>query len=419
MCRARRKAQEYWICIPSIFNDVRRKKILLKLPYPYVNAPKRVVLILKRRIIPLLLLVLLTLSCLPVSAETDGPAAMILYEPRTGAVLEALNADEPMLIASTTKIMTAMVVLERCTLHESVTVLPDQVLVEGSSAALQPWETYTVEELLYGLMLASGNDAACVLAEHTAGSIEAFAELMNEKVAELGLENTHFVNPHGLNDDEHYSSARDLAIMTAAAMKNETFCTIFGTARYTIHGVEFVNHNKLLESCPGCIGGKTGYTRAAGRTLVSCVERDGLRLICVTLHDANDWVDHTNSYDRAFSAYRYLPFPAQRWSQIPVITGTAAYVDVGCELPGALVHSGAQVETLVELPRFVFAPVEAGDVLGRVTVTENGRTVCTAELTAVHAVARDDDEGLLPWRPFWKNWTRRCAGTFTFEDYLI
>ncbi len=353
------------------------------------------------------------------SAEPDGPAAMILYEPRTGAVLEALHPDEPMLIASTTKIMTAMVVLEHCTLHEIVTVLPDLVLVEGSSASLQPWDTYTVEELLYGLMLASGNDAACVLAVHTAGSIEAFAELMNEKVLELGLEHTHFVNPHGLNDEGHYSSARDLAIMTASAMENETFSRIFATARYTTHGVEYVNHNKLLESCPGCIGGKTGYTRAAGRTLVSCVERDGLRLICVTLHDANDWLDHANSYDRAFSAWRFLPFPAQRWSRVPVITGTAAFTDVGCGLPGALVHSGAKVETLVELPRFVFAPVEAGDVLGRVTVTENGRTVCEAELTAIHAVSRDEDEGLLPWRSFWKNWARRCAGTITFEDYLM
>ena len=136
-------------------------------------------LILKKRIIPILLLVLLFLTSLPVRAEPDGPAAMILYEPRTGAVLEALHPDEPMLIASTTKIMTAMVVLEHCTLHEIVTVLPDLVLVEGSSASLQPWDTYTVEELLYGLLLASGNDAACVLAVHTAGSIEAFAELMN------------------------------------------------------------------------------------------------------------------------------------------------------------------------------------------------------------------------------------------------
>ena len=142
---------------------------------------KRVVLILKRYIL-LLLLIFVPLSG-PVFAQEDGPAAMILYEPRTGKVLEALRPDEPMLIASTTKIMTALVVLERCALHEMVTVTEEQTEIEGSSASLAAGETYTVEELLYGLMLASGNDAACVLAEHAGGSIEGFAALMNGRHA--------------------------------------------------------------------------------------------------------------------------------------------------------------------------------------------------------------------------------------------
>ena len=171
----------------------------------------------KQRIIPLLLLLLVFLP-IRAQAEEDGPAAMILYEPRTKTVLEALNPDEPMLIASTTKIMTAMVVLENCTLRESVAVTKAHTDVEGSSALLQAGETYTVEELLYGLMLASGNDAALALAEHTAGSVEGFAALMNAKAEALGLENTHFANPHGLNAPDHFSTARDLALMTAAAM---------------------------------------------------------------------------------------------------------------------------------------------------------------------------------------------------------
>ena len=378
-----------------------------------------VVLILRRHVFPLLLLLLLMLPAVPVRAEGDGPAAMILYEPRTGTVLEALHPDEPMLIASTTKIMTAMVVLEHCTLHEPVTVTPEQTQIEGSSASLLAGETYTVEELLYGLMLASGNDAACVLAEHTAGSIEGFAALMNEKAAALGLENTHFVNPHGLNDPEHFSTARDLALMTAAAMEDPVFCRVFGTQSYTAHGVEYKNHNKLLESCPGCIGGKTGYTRAAGRTLVSCTERDGLRLICVTLSDPNDWEDHRSSYDLAFAAYAFMPLPAERWQRLPVVSGTASDVTLSCPAPGVLVHRGARVETKVELPRFLFAPVAAGDAIGMVMVLENGRQLCAYEINAAQTVARDEDEALQPWKRFWKNWERRCTGAFRWEDILV
>ena len=379
---------------------------------------KRVVLILRKQLILLLLLLLLALPRTAARAEETGPAAMILYEPRTGTVLEALHPDEPMLIASTTKIMTAMVVLEHCALNEPVTVTEEQTMVEGSSAYLQPGATYTVEDLLYGLMLNSGNDAACVLAEHTAGSIEAFAELMNEKVAALGLQNTHFANPHGLNDPEHYSSARDLALITAAAMEDPVFCTIFGARSYSSNGIEYVNHNKLLDTCEGCIGGKTGYTMAAGRTLVSCAERGGMRLICVTLSDPNDWEDHRRSYDLGFAAYCYLPFPEERWQRLPVISGMAQNVALNCAAPGVLVHRSARVETLVELPRFVFAPISAGETLGQVTVTENGRTILTAEITARSAVTRDEDQCLMPWRRFFKNWTQRCAGSLNYEDIL-
>ena len=344
---------------------------------------------------------------------------MILYEPRTGTVLEALHPDEPMLIASTTKIMTAMVVLEHCALQETVTVTAEQAATEGSSAWLQPGASYTVETLLYGLMLASGNDAACALAEHAAGSIAGFAELMNAKAAALGLENTHFANPHGLNDPEHFSTARDLARMTAAAMEDPVFCRIFGAASYSANGVGYQNHNKLLDTCPGCLGGKTGYTRAAGRTLVSCAERDGMRLICVTLSDPNDWEDHRRSNDNAFAAYAYLTFPEERWKQLPVISGSAMAAPLECGSPGVLVHRGAQVETRVELPRFLFAPVTAGETVGSVTVMENGRPLCSAEITVRRGVALDETEGMPPWKRFWKNWEQRCSGSFRASEFFV
>ncbi len=367
------------------------------------------VLILKNRWIAAFLLALSILPRIPVRAEQTGPAAMILLEPRTGTVLEALNPDEPMLIASTTKIMTALVVLESCRLQETVTVSQEQVEIEGSSASLCPGESYTVEELLYGLMLASGNDAACVLAEHTAGSLEAFAELMNRKAEALALTNTHFANPHGLDDPAHYASAHDLAKLTAAAMENETFCRIFSTQNYTAHGVSYQNHNKLLENLDGCLGGKTGYTRAAGRTLVSCAERNGFRLICVTLSDPDDWEDHRRAYESAFAAFDYLAFPAESWRQLPVISGTVSTVSLHCALPGAVVHRGAHIETEVFLPRFVFAPLKANEPVGEVRVLENGRTVCETQILTSDPAALYQEEEMLPWKRFFSLWTDRVA----------
>lgn len=365
----------------------------------------------------LLLLFSLLLTCVPARAEEEeGPSAMILYEPRTGTVLEALNPDEPMLIASTTKIMTALVVLEHCGLDETVCVTAEQTAVEGSSAYLMAGASYTVEGLLYGLLLASGNDAACALAEHTAGSIEGFAALMNEKAAALGLLNTHFSNPHGLNDPEHYSSARDLALLTAAAMENETFSRIFAARSYSAQGMEYSNHNKLLDLCEGCIGGKTGYTKAAGRTLVSCVQRGDLRLICVTLNDPDDWEDHCRWYDNAYSSFDFIPFPAENWQCLPVISGTSPTVTLRCNAPGVLVHRSPGVKTLVELPRFLFAPVAAGECLGTVTISEDGTAVRRADIFAVDSVPRDEDEEIMPWKRFWKNWARRWAAAPLVES---
>ncbi len=383
----------------------------MKRHYKHCPIRSRVVLILKgiKRYLLLLTALLFVLPPFRAHASESGPSAMILYEPRTGTVLEALHPDEPMLIASTTKIMTALVVLERCTLHERVTVTPAQTRIEGSSASLIAGEVYSVEDLLYGLMLASGNDAACVLAEHTAGSIAEFARCMNEKAEKLGLQNTHFANPHGLNDPEHYSSARDLALLTAAAMENKVFCTIFSSRSYETHGVEYLNHNKLLDTCEGCLGGKTGYTRAAGRTLVSCAQRDGLRLICVTLNDDDDWDHHRQSYDRAFSAYQFLPLPAKGWQSVPVISGTAASVRLDCAAPGALLHRGANVETEIELPRYLFAPLAPRDAVGTVRILENGRMVCTAEIFTRCGVALDTRDELMPLKRFLRHWSERCS----------
>ena len=229
--------------------------------------------------------------------EVSATAA-VLMDADMGQVLYEKNGDRQMLIASTTKIMTALVVLEHAAPDDVITVTPDH-MAEGSSMYLKAGETVRVEELLYGLLLCSGNDAALALTE-CAGGLTPFVALMNEKAAALGMARTSFANPNGLDADGHYSTARDMAVLAAAAVENPTFRRICSSRSVTIGQRTMENHNRLLRQMEGCVGLKTGYTQAAGRTLVSCTERDGCRLVAVTLQDGNDWADHAALYDYGF-----------------------------------------------------------------------------------------------------------------------
>ena len=229
--------------------------------------------------------------------EVSATAA-VLMDADMGQVLYEKNGDRQMLIASTTKIRTALVVLEHAAPDDVITVTPDH-MAEGSSMYLRAGETVRVEELLYGLLLCSGNDAALALTE-CAGGLTPFVAMMNEKAAALGMAHTSFANPNGLDADGHYSTARDMAVLAAAAVENPTFRRICSSRSVTIGQRTMENHNRLLRQVEGCVGLKTGYTRAAGRTLVSCTERDGCRLVAVTLQDGNDWADHAALYDYGF-----------------------------------------------------------------------------------------------------------------------
>ena len=225
------------------------------------------------------------------AAEYSAPySAEIVMEVNTGRVVYASNEHTKKYMASTTKILTAITVIENCDLAAKVTVGKETVGVEGSSIYLEAGEELTVEELLYGLMLRSGNDAAETLAVFTSGSVENFAALMNETASRIGAVNSHFVNPHGLHNDEHYTTAYDLALITCHAMKNEKFREIAGaktkdiswsTREYKRH---LVNKNKLLFNLEGCTGVKTGFTKKAGRCLVSSCKRGDTEFVCVVLN---------------------------------------------------------------------------------------------------------------------------------------
>lgn len=238
----------------------------------------------------------------PVSAISAQKA--ILMDGETGRVIYEKRADEKSLIASTTKIMTAIIICEQCNVLDRMRIPKEAVGIEGSSIYLKEGEVLTLQELLYGMMLHSGNDAATALAIYCGGTVEGFSQLMNDKARMLKLTGTHFVNPHGLDARDHYSTARDLAVLACYAMENPIFAKIVSTKSVSINNRALTNHNKLLWRVEGADGVKTGYTKAAGRILVSSAQRQGRHLVAVTIEDGNDWADHAALYEDGFQHYK-------------------------------------------------------------------------------------------------------------------
>ncbi len=261
------------------------------------------------RFISTLLIFFIIVFLYPIAGQAaPGVSAnnAILIEQSTGRVLFEKKAHEKQSIASITKIMTAIVAIESGKMGEMAKTSRKAIHTEGSSIYLEQGEKMLVEDLVYGLMLRSGNDAAVVIGEHIGGSEEGFVHLMNEKAKWLGMTNTHFDNPHGLDSDTHYSTAYDMAILMQYAMDNEKFQEITGATSYLSKSrtYSWQNKNKLLTQLyEYCIGGKTGYTKKTGRTLVSSAEKDGMKLIAVTLNAPNDWQDHIGMFEWGFENY--------------------------------------------------------------------------------------------------------------------
>ena len=317
------------------------------------------------------------LLCGAVSAAPQLSArSAVLLDGTTGRILCAKDAEHESLIASTTKIMTGLLAAESCDPAQVVTVPPEAAGIEGSSLYLRAGEQVTVRELLYGLMLQSGNDAAVALAVTCAGNQEAFVRQMNARARELGLRHTHFDNPHGLDSETHYSTAEDLGRLAMAALENDLFREVVSTKSITIGSRSFVNHNKLLRLYDGAMGVKTGYTKKAGRILVSAAERGGRRLIAVTISDPDDWNDHIKLLDCGFSQYReqLILQAGQKMAEIPVLSGRRETVRAvaarACSLPTSPEET---ITVRLRLPRFVYAPVRLGTFAGTAVILADGK----------------------------------------------
>ncbi len=346
-----------------------------------------------RNFLCLLCLLGLCLTASPrAEAFSVSAEAAFLLDADSGRVLFEKNADVPMLIASTTKVMTALIVLETCEdMDELVTVRPELIAVEGSCMYLKANEQVSVRELLYGLMLMSGNDAAMVLADHCCGSVEAFVERMNERADELGLENTRFANPHGLDRETHHSSARDMANITAEAMKNELFAQIVASPSAEINGRVMRNHNKLLRLYPDAVGVKTGFTRAAGRCLVSAARRDGRLLIAVTLKAPDDWNDHIALFNYGFSHTRRVTVlkSGAALRMVPVVGGVTPGVSTFILQDITLTLTEQErdrIQILYETPPFLWAPAGQNHRIGSVIVTLDGQELARSALFAKNEV---------------------------------
>ncbi len=327
----------------------------------------------------------------------------VLMDAESGRILYARQAEERAPMASITKLMTALTALDLCPLEQTVTVTAEQAATPGSTMYLSAGETLTLEQLLYGLLLASGNDAAMAIAEGCCGDKDHFVSAMNDRAVQLGLTDTRFANPHGLDAEGHYATAADIARLMCAVLERDVLARILSTSSITLPGRTLTNHNKLLWQYDGCIAGKTGYTDNAGRTLVTAVERDGQILVAVTFQDRNDWADHAALFDYGFSTYprRTLCTAGEPLADCSVTGGT----ENTCQLlaAGSCRYPLAETEEAVlalETPDAVSAPITAGEPAGRAVYLLDGQEIASTELVW----ARD-----IPAMPRWSGFRGRLT----------
>lgn len=301
----------------------------------------------------------------------------------TYEVLYQKNADEQRSIASTTKILPSIIACESGRLSETVTVTWDMVNTHGSLLGLREGDQITLYDLVAGMLLPSGNDAANAAAIFLAGSLEDFSALMNEKARSLDMEASYFVTPSGLDEGDHHSTARDMALLTAYAVKNSDFAEIFAMSSYevTINGEKqmIYNHNRLLQELEGCTGGKTGFTDKAGRCLVSTAQRNGNTLVCVTLGAPDDWNDHKKLYEECFAKYESCTFTDT--IAVPAVGGTKNEINCAYSAELHVLNKNLVTVELYAFP-FVYCPVSAGDKLGKAVIKYKEKEIFVADITA-------------------------------------
>ena len=365
-----------------------------------------------RRLFFLMAVILLLLPMTASAQEINTSAkACVVIDQHSGRVLLSHNADAELPMASTTKVMTALLALEAGALDAPVTCSRRAFGVPGTSIYLSEGETLTLREMLYGLMLASGNDAATAIAEHIGGSVEEFCRMMTVRAGELGCKSTVFLTPHGLPCDGHYTTAHDLALIAREAMTHPEFREIVGTSRATIPWEDreydrvLNNKNKLLTTYDGATGIKTGYTKKAGRCLVFGANRNGMEIIGVVLN-CPDWFNEAaRLMDIAFERYEAATMlhAGDTVGTLPVTHADDAMVEaiLSADLTG-VVPKGSIPQVEIDLPAALDAPIQAGQIIGTARMLAGGVVIAEVPLVAAEDVTRDDFPAR--WLMYWRNW---------------
>ena len=314
-------------------------------------------------------------------AEISAESAVVINA-ETKEIIFEKNAFLKKSMASTTKIMTSLIAVESGRLSDKVTVT-DKINSDGSSVGLKEGYTLTLENLVYAMMLESGNDAAEVTAEYFCASEERFSDLMNKKAREIGMNNTNFVTASGLDSDEHYTTAYDMALLGAYAVRNPVFRRFCSTEAKTVTYINpsvsmaFSNHNKLLNNCEGVYGIKTGFTKKSGRCLVTSCQRNGINLVCVTLNAPDDWNDHRKLYEICFSELNTTIINCVFSKRINVYGSDKESIKVKTNEDTYTFASlnDAEVKIQTIMPEIHYAPIKRGDIVGEIRIVSDNETI--------------------------------------------
>lgn len=355
-----------------------------------------------KKVISVLLSIILFFSAVPiVYAETSPPSVSaetyILYCADNGQIICSKDENKKMKPASTTKLMTTLITLEESASCNKKVKFTKEMVAEGSSMYLGIGNVVTLSDLAAGMMMASGNDAANAAAITISGNAQNFSEKMNERAAQIGMKNTHFVTPSGLDDEQHYSTAYDMALLMTYALENEDFAKLTSQKSASVKFIEpsekqttYANHNRLLSLYEYCTGGKTGYTMAAGRCLVSSAEKDGLNLVCVTMNDRNDWNDHISLYNYGFSELScYETTDKDFCAEIPCVGGNDDKVTISGVKNQKIVlppDDISRIKRRISCDSFLYAPVVDNEIVGKIEYLLDDKVIATTDLTAMYDV---------------------------------
>ncbi len=355
-------------------------------------------MLLKKLLLTLFLTLIFSFSAYSLNEPTLSARSAILVNAETKEIIYEKKAYDRRSMASTTKIMTSILAIESGRLNEIVTA--ENMAAEGSSIGLKNGNKLTLETLVWGMLLESGNDAAKLTANFISGSEEAFAKVMNDKSMAIGMTDTNFVTASGLDDSEHYSTAFDMALLGAYAIRNPQFAEMCSTKTKTVKFIDpdisltFSNHNRLLSMCDGAFGIKTGFTKKSGRCLVSACRRDGVTLVAVTLNAGDDWNDHLKLYNYGFKSLQCEEVYFRLPESVIVHGGNAGECNIGTEYDNVTVSFSDKSKKLTQkiyLPAFIYAPLSKGDMIGKVELYSNNKLINTYAV-----VAKEDIKAINP-----------------------